>query len=182
MGKLERKLRPINPPFDTFVKGVLPPTTEADIQQLMDTTNASREEVVDQLEDVSRDVVYVNSRYQVNIRDVGSPCEGWPEFIHVSIKRRDKDRVGPERYRDFMAIKDRLIGPQHEAVEIYPARDREVDTANQYHLWVFKDPDQRMPFGFFDGRTVTGPDRASGGPGLPRQHPFDEDHHAGAET
>jgi hypothetical protein len=33
-----------------------------------------------------------------------------------------------------------------EAVELYPAESRRVDSANQYHVWAF--PGQRLPFGF----------------------------------
>jgi hypothetical protein len=42
-----------------------------------------------------------------------------------------------------------LVGPENQAVEIYPQERYLVDTANQYHLWVFEDPKTVMPFGFF---------------------------------
>ncbi|GHO61302.1 hypothetical protein KSC_001940 [Ktedonobacter sp. SOSP1-52] len=47
-----------------------------------------------------------------------------------------------------MRIKDELVGPECEGVELFPARSREVDTSNHYHLWVIDDPTFRFPFGF----------------------------------
>jgi hypothetical protein len=100
------------------------------------------------LEDIQHDLVMVNSRYQVNIRK--QEQDNFPAVISLSIKRRDKQRVGPERYRDFLRIKNELVGPQHEAFELYPAMDRNVDTANQYYLWVLANPTLRFPVGFRD--------------------------------
>ena len=40
-----------------------------------------------------------------------------------------------------------LVGEDREAIEIYPNEDRLVDTANQYHLFVFP-KDYKLPFGW----------------------------------
>lgn len=160
--------RPI-PAWTPFKLAGLPEVTEDQITGVMKTFHElTREDVERQLADLRNDTVFLNSRYQVNMRKRRAR-DGWPDMIHLSIKRIDKDRVGVERYRDFMRIKDQLIGPEFEALEIYPAREREVDTANQYHLWVFSDPTTRLPFGFNSGRVVTG--ESTGGA---RQHPFDD--------
>jgi len=103
------------------------------------------------------EAIWINSRYQVNIRRIHNDREGAPDLVHLSIKRRDKGQVGEERYRDFMRIKDELLSPEHEAIEIYPARSREVDTSNQYHMWAIDSSEWRVPFGFSDGRKVMGP-------------------------
>jgi hypothetical protein len=87
-----------------------------------------------------------NDTYQVSLRQ---PEDG---MVHLSIKRNDRAPI--HNWRDLQEIKNQLIGPEHEAVEIYPAESRRVDTANQYHLWVFTDPKYRIPFGF-EGRFVT---------------------------
>lgn len=69
-----------------------------------------------------------------------------PPFIHLDIRRKDGQ---PGRsWRDFQQIKNQLVGPAHEAVELFPAEDRLVDTAHQYHLWVHGDPSYRFGFGF----------------------------------
>lgn len=54
-----------------------------------------------------------------------------------------------------MKIKDELCGPEYEGVWLLPARDREVDLSNQFHVWIINDPTYRFPFGFFDGRLVS---------------------------
>ncbi len=90
---------------------------------------------------------FVNSRYCVLIRDVPAQA-ACPVLWHVMIQRRDGQPVGPERYRDFMRVRDELIGDEHEAVEVYPARSRETDVANVYHLWVMQSAVDEFPIGF----------------------------------
>lgn len=168
-------------PFDLFEKGTIPPISDELIDQTMaQFPGVTREAVEAQLKDVHRDDIWFNSRYQVNMRDVEGLPEGWPPMIALSIKRRDRERIGPEKYRDFMAIKDRLIGPEHEAVELYPARSREYDTANQYHLYVMKRPGDRWPFGFDFGQRVASGANTQDIGGW-RQHPFDQPHHVYGE-
>lgn len=107
------------------------------------------------LEDIhENEDLCINSRYQVSVRPIISEEEGWPDMICLSIKRIDKQRVGPERYRDFLRIKNELVGPEHEAFELYPAMSRNVDTANQYYVWVIADPAIRVPVGFRETRMV----------------------------
>lgn len=54
-------------------------------------------------------------------------------------------------WRDFQRIKNELLGDEYEACELYPAEDRLVDGANQYHLWAING---QFPFGF-DERLVS---------------------------
>lgn len=89
--------------------------------------------------------LFTNGVYQVIRERIG----GW---WHLSIKPLSKERVS--RWRDYQRIKNELVGPEHEAVELFPAESRLVDTADQYHLWVAADPTFRFPFGFHEGRFV----------------------------
>jgi hypothetical protein len=91
--------------------------------------------------------IWVNDIYQVEKRPAQ---EG---VVWLSIKRHDKQDC--HDWRHFQEIKNQLVGPECEAVELYPAESRVIDTANQYHLWVFQDPTLRLPFGFHNGRHVT---------------------------
>lgn len=77
-------------------------------------------------------------------------------MVHLSIKRFDRAPI--HDWRVMQEIKNKILGPEHEAVELYPAESRLTDTANQYHLWCFKDAAARFPFGYFDGRNVNGND------------------------
>lgn len=92
------------------------------------------------------DAQWRNDKYQVAVFDDG-------ETIHLSIKRNDRAPI--HDWRDLQEIKNQLVGPEHEAIELYPAESRRIDTANQYHLWVLKDPNQRFPVGFNNGRHCT---------------------------
>jgi hypothetical protein len=95
--------------------------------------------------------IYRNSRYQVHLRRYAAR-DGGTGLIHLSIKRLDGQPHIP--YRERMRIKDELCGPEYEGVELLPARSREVDLANQTHLWIIDEPIS-LPFGFFDGRLVS---------------------------
>lgn len=77
--------------------------------------------------------------------------KSWKGHIdYMSVKRIDKKPI--HDWRDLQDMKNELFGKDREAIEIYPAEDRLVDLANQYHLWV-------MPKGFtipvgFEARCV----------------------------
>lgn len=125
-------------------------------------------------ERLAKDEVYINDVYQVNIHaaDIAPlPLSGerWPPMVHLSIKRRDKAPI--HDWRDLQEIKNMLVGPEHEAVELYPAATRVVDTSNQYHLWVFRDPAHRFPFGFMPSAPIQVDLQGAAGT---RQRPFRE--------
>lgn len=114
--------------------------------------------------------VWLNSRYQVLIRHLEANKElGWPPMDHLSIKRLDREPI--HDWRDMQRIKNELVGPECEAVELYPAESRLVDTSNQYHLFVFVLPRWRFPFGYqerfvMDERPVSTSDKS-------KQRPFE---------
>ncbi len=70
----------------------------------------------------------------------------YPPFIHLDISRHDGQAC--TNWREFQQIKNELVGPEFEAVELFPAESRLVDTANQYHLWVYEQRGFRFPLGF----------------------------------
>ena len=96
-----------------------------------------------------KELVFLNGIYQVAVRHIG----GDPHFVHLSIKR--KDRGACHDWRDFQRIKNEIVGPEYEAIELYPAESRVVDTANQYHLWVLYEEGKRITMGWDEGRPVT---------------------------
>lgn len=123
--------------MDLFQKAYLP---KVEAEQLMKDFNVPMCEAVRHLEFLDKQEVFLNDTYQVNID------RSHQKFIWLSIKRRDKQPVTDWRHKQI--IKNQLVGEEHEAVELYPAESRLVDTANQYHLWVAKDPKFRFDFGF----------------------------------
>lgn len=106
--------------------------------------------------------VLVNSRYTVLVRGIGNGME------HLSIKRNDKDWM--HDWRELQRVKNEVVGPEREAVEIYPAESRLVDTSNQYHLWVLPEG-ATTGFGFQERALVEGHE---GGLGRSRQRDFEE--------
>lgn len=68
------------------------------------------------------------------------------DTIWLSIKRNDQAPI--HDWRDLQEIKNMIVGPEYEAIELYPADDRVVDAANQFHLFVNPDPLFRYRVGF----------------------------------
>ena len=91
--------------------------------------------------------VWLNDKYVVHVRrdDDG--------FV-MSLSIRRADRGWPRDWRDFQRIKNEIAGPEIEAVELYPAESRLVDTANQFWLWCAP-PGESLPIGFTEGRITT---------------------------
>lgn len=100
--------------------------------------------------------VYKNDKYMVIKKEIAG-ADGKMELCWLSIKRQDRESI--HDWRELQQIKNELVGPEHEAVELYPAESRCVDAANQYHLWVVLDKAYRFPFGFKE-RMVSGPKEA----------------------
>ncbi len=87
--------------------------------------------------------VWRNSRYQV-IEYPPETVAGVGRVVWLSL--RAIDRSARHDWREMQRLKNEIVGPEYDAVEIYPAESKLVDNANQYHLWVFLD--SRIPFGF----------------------------------
>ena len=82
-----------------------------------------------QLEESNLEEIYVNDLYQVNVDyDMGIP--------HLSIKNNDKSTFISWQHKQW--IKNDILGEEYEAVELFPAESRLLNTANQYHLWGFE--------------------------------------------
>lgn len=111
----------------------------------------------------SRDgsTIWRNSRYQVAVYPPRPAfVEGWPPIIHLSFKR--VDNIAITDFRDFQRIKNELVSPEAEALQIFPPERHLTDTSNQYHLWIMAPmPDDsdneypHLPFGFRDGRYIS---------------------------
>lgn len=84
---------------------------------------------------------WINDIYQVQVRR-------YSDFTHINIRRRDGGTILRD-WRHFQQIKNELLGPECEAVELYPAESRKWDEANKYHLFGLSDG-SRFPFGFDD--------------------------------
>jgi hypothetical protein len=108
--------------------------------------------------------VFVNSIYQVSVWYERSDVFG--DIAHLSIKTHDKQ--ARHDWRELQRIKNELCGEEAEAVELYPAESRVVDTANQYHLFVFRE--YKVPLGFQERLVGDGP--TANQPNTGRQRPW----------
>lgn len=133
-------------PFSSAV--VVPPSVEQ-ITAIAKNTGKTFDEVKLAMDDSMKWPIFKNDIYQVQIRSAVAFSDQWPEMLHLSIKRIDRNPI--HDWRHLQAIKSMIVGPNNEAIEIYPSEDRVVDTANQYHLWVFADEKVVVPVGFNEG-------------------------------
>jgi len=97
--------------------------------------------------------VWLNDLYVVGVerRENGSVSV-------LSIRR--KDRGWARDWRHFQRIKNDIAGPETEAVELYPAESRLMDTANQFWLWC-AEPGETFSIGFDSATTVASSDDAA---------------------
>lgn len=114
---------------------------EAIVADAMRTNNVDRETALKILDDYDAQCqVWVNDLYQVQTRPDRSG------FLHINIRRRDGGPILRD-WRHFQTIKNEIVGPECEAVELYPAESRLVDTTNKYHMYAATDPTFRFPIG-----------------------------------
>jgi len=137
--EVERVVRETVEAFDADPRSVIPDGPLPSREQFMKDARKAAERGF-------KGEVYLNDKYQVIVQRNDGP-EGWPDIIHLSIKRRDKDVI--HDWRELQEIKNAIVGPENEAVELYPAESRLVDSANQFHLWCLSEPGHLFPFGMF---------------------------------
>ncbi len=109
--------------------------------QLKLDPSLTRERLLVILEEEERTTqLWRNDIYQVMTRELGDG------IVHINIRRRDGGPILRD-WRHFQQIKNELLGEECEAIELYPAESRLVDTSNKYHLIGSRDPTFRFPFG-----------------------------------
>lgn len=132
MNKMTPKGQPQLPPRKQFI---------ADYVRDYDTPRA---EAKAQYARLLKQELWENDKYVVLV-DKHPPHGFAMDVWHLSIRRQDRAPI--HDWRDLQKIKNEIVGEQVEAIEIYPAEDRLVDTANQYHLWAFPQG-QAVPVGY----------------------------------
>jgi len=145
-----KKVKSVMPDFETFLKDSMEVYKEIKDGAFDKDLIAEIKRLYEEELDVE---LWANDIYQVRIdrepekqAHIFNTPDTRGVFIHLSIKRIDGSAV--HSWRDLQEIKNQLVGVEHEAIEIYPAESRLVDTANQYHLWCFKEVGVGFPVGF----------------------------------
>jgi hypothetical protein len=129
------------------------PKTKKQIQEIAKKTGKPYKVIKDVLRKEEDAETWMNDKYVVFV-------ERSEDGVGVWLSMRRVDREPMTDWRDKQQIKNQLIGPECEAVELFPAESRLVDTANQFHLWGYADPSFSFPLGF-DYRAV-GSEEAGG--------------------
>jgi hypothetical protein len=84
------------------------------------------------LDSLLPDETWGNNRYTVNIHFLDGDRDG---FVELAVHNHNRTPHVP--WRHLQQIKDEVMGPDREAVQLFPADDRLVDTANEYWLYVY---------------------------------------------
>lgn len=106
---------------------------------------------------------YGNNKYSACLRIYTPDDPDNLTVLHISYHRRD--RSAARDWREAQMIKNDIVGPEQEMVELYPAESRIVDMANEFHMWGFAGVPM-VGLGFNDGRQVeVDPDLAVQYPG-----------------
>jgi len=113
---------------------------------------------------------FYNGKYQVQIRQM----EDWDGDPIVCLAIRREDRKPIMDWRDLQWIKNQLLGPEVEMVQLFPAESRLIDTANQYYLYGYLHPGFRFPFGFRERMVSQNTSFQFPGHGTSKQRPFAE--------
>ncbi len=113
-------------------------------QEIMAMSSCTEAEAKEKAAWLSGQAVWVNNIYQVNV-----------EFMqggraHLIIRRQDKQAI--HNWQHFFEIKNQLLGPECEAVEVYPKGSQLIDEKHHYHLWGFRSPKDTFGIGFQIGR------------------------------
>jgi len=126
-----------------FVAVDLPVQTPAELKRI--TPGASYQGIANCHAHLKRCEHYCSRDYHVAVdKETEHGFKGMTIW-HLSIKRHDREPM--QDWRVMQRIKTEIAGAEAEAIELYPAESRVVDTANQYHLYAFMDG-ETIPLGF----------------------------------
>lgn len=117
------------------------------------------------------DEIWKNNQYEVQLKFIDLD-KGKKGFVWLQLKHVTKEAI--HDWRDMQRIKNELLGPEREAVELYPAESRLVDTSNQFHLFILPEG-EKTDFGYTQRGVVSGHDDFIPGKGGSKQRAFDKD-------
>lgn len=84
-----------------------------------------------------------NGEYAAITREIDTE---WGRVIHCAFRNKNGTEIS---WKEKQWLKDSLFGEDRVAIEVFPQKDRLVDTANMYHIWIFEKGFE-LPFGIHD--------------------------------
>ena len=116
------------------------------VEEIMKSSGWDQQTAKDHVTWMKNQAVWANNLYQVN-------AEFMPGGrVHLIIRRLDKQAI--HSWQHFQQIKNELLGPECEAVEVYPKESHLIDEKHHYHLWGFRSPEGSFGIGFKSDRKV----------------------------
>ena len=115
------------------------------------------------------DEVWKNNRYEVQLEFMDKK-KGKDGFVWLQLKDVNKEAI--HDWREMQKIKNEIMGDEREAVELFPAESRLVDTSNQFHLFVMP-LGEKCGFGYGQRGVVVGHNNFVKGVGGSKQREFE---------
>lgn len=84
-----------------------------------------------------------NGEYAAITREINTE---WGRVIHCAFRNKNGTEIS---WKEKQWLKDSLFGEDRVAIEVFPQKDRLVDAANMYHIWIFEKGFE-LPFGIHD--------------------------------
>ena len=84
-----------------------------------------------------------NGEYAAITREINTE---WGRVIHCAFRNKNGSEIS---WKEKQWLKDSLFGEDRVAIEVFPQKDRLVDVANMYYIWVFEKGFE-LPFGIHD--------------------------------
>lgn len=84
-----------------------------------------------------------NGEYAAITREINTE---WGRVIHCAFRNKNRTEIA---WKEKQWLKDSLFGEDRVAIEVFPQKDRLVDAANMYHIWIFEKGFE-LPFGIHD--------------------------------
>ena len=146
--------QPPRKPKSTPLAGPVPPWKWERMQRGTRVVDPQLAELAERDPDVAEHLArasetWLNNHYIVTVYRFP---EGPRDVQCMSIRSIARD--ASHDWRDFQRVKNEIAGEDVEGFEIYPAKKRTVDQANQYWVWCLR-PGMELPVGFSE-RSVDG--------------------------
>jgi hypothetical protein len=121
--------------------------TEAEAREFIEKRKRNVTWRIDLTHKPSNSIIYYKVVAQVlEVGDGVCLNEQFNGTVWLSIRANNGMTVERD-WRDYQAIKNDLVSPDRQAIEIYPKESKLVDTVNVFHLWVLPE-DIEIPVGY----------------------------------
>ena len=116
------------------------------------STKPTKRQAKRQFKETCKEIFYANELYQATVDYSHWDAKSREGYIYISLKNHKRTTNVSWQHKQW--IKNDICGVEAEGVELFPAENRMVNSANQYHIWVLTE-NRKIPCGWHEGRLVT---------------------------